>query len=122
MTQQKIDDLIIQNFTNSVSFLADFFDVNTTDFDALSPFVKVLAALRGLPREAMDDIVHPVMAQQMAAFNLNPKNRSDRKKAEALVDLMALSIQDATNMIMQVMEQQQYNAQKLRSGQWNLIT
>ncbi len=119
--QKQIHELILENFHNSMSFLSDFFGLEKPTYADMQPFAKVLAALRALPREAMDEVIKPILTAQFKAFNLDPTNTTDRKKAAELADIMALSIQDATNMIMQVMQQQQANAAKLMAGQGNLI-
>lgn len=119
--QKQIHDLILENFHNSMSFLSEFFGIEKPTYADMQPFTKVLAALRALPREAMDEVIKPILAAQFKAFGLDPTSATDRKKAAELADLIALSIQDATNMIMQVMQQQQANAAKIASGQGHLI-
>jgi len=119
--QKQIHDLILENFHHSLSFLTEFFGLEKPTYNDLQPFSKVLASLRALPREAMDDVVLPVLTAQFKAFGLDPTDATDRKKAAELSDLMALAIQDATQMIMQVMQQQHANAAKLMAGQGNLI-
>lgn len=119
--QSQIHELILTNFNNSLEFLCDFFDIETTDTADLIEFVKVLAALRGLPREAMDEVVLPILTAQFAAFGLDPTNPDDRESAAEMADLMALSIQDATQMIMQIMQQQQSNTSKIMTGHGHLL-
>lgn len=119
--QKQIHELILENFHHSMSFLSEFFDLEKPTYEDMQPFSKILAALRALPREAMDEVIQPILAAQFKAFGLDPTDFNDRKKAAELADLMALGIQDATNMIMQVMQQQQANAAKLMAGQGNLI-
>ena len=119
--QKQIHDLILENFHHSMTFLSEFFGLEKPNYADLQPFSKILAALRALPREAMDEVIKPILTAQFKAFGLDPTNATDRKKAAELADLMALGIQDATNMIMQVMQQQQANAAKIASGQGHLI-
>lgn len=121
MSDNSIQSLILENFNHSLDFLTQFFGLDEPTFDELAPFVKVLAALRALPREAMDDVVLPVLTAQFDAFGLDPKDADDRLNASELSDLMALSIQDATNMIMQMMQSQQASKQALLAGKGSLL-
>lgn len=107
MTDQKqIHELILENFHNSVSFLVDFFETDGPDPVMLRQYVKLLAALRALPREAMDEVVKPVLTAQFKAFGLDPHSVRDRERGEQLSDIMAVGIQDATAIIKQVIESQ----------------
>ena len=119
--QTQIHDLILENFHNSLTFLSEFFGLEKPNYAELQPFSKILAALRALPREAMYEVITPILAAQFKAFGLDPTKAEDRKKAAELADFMALSIQDATNLIMQVMQQQQTNAANLAAGKSHLI-
>ena len=119
--QTQIHDLILENFHNSLTFLSEFFGLEKPNYADLQPFSKVLAALRALPREAMHEVITPILTAQFKAFGLDPTKAADRKKAAELADFMALGIQDATNLIMQVMQQQQTNAANLAAGKSHLI-
>ena len=115
-----IPDLVLENFGNSIYFLSELFQMDPTA-ENLFPFIKILAALRALPLEAMDDIAKPILLGQFKALRIDPTTERGRKFAEKFVDLLALGIQDATNMIMQSMDNQAKNVAALRKGRPGLI-
>ncbi len=104
--QQQIHELILGNFHNSISFLVDFFGMDGPDPVMLIQYVKVLTALRAMPREAMDEVVKPILIGQFKAFGLDPASARDRERGAQLTDIMALAVQDATAIIKQVIESQ----------------
>ena len=119
--QPQIHELILEGFHNSVAFLTEFFGQDKPNEVDMVNYVKVISALRGMPRAAMDEVVHPILTAQFKAFGLDPTDAADRAKGAEIADLLALSVQDAMAMIMQIMQQQQANAAKIMSGQGNLI-
>lgn len=112
----KIQDIVLKNFHESISFLTEFFGMDRPDPNTMAMYVKVLAALRTMPREAMDEVVRPILVAQFKAFGLNPHSARDRESGAAVVDLFALGIQDALSVIMQVSEQHTRSVEMLRTG------
>ena len=118
-SETTIDSIIIGNFTNSRNFLLNFFGLGASSFEALEGYVKLLAALRGLPQEAMEDIASPILRRMFAEMGFDPER--DRVRAAPFVDLFALAIQDATTMIIQNMEHQSQAAAALRTGRGSML-
>lgn len=119
--QVKISDLILENFVESRNFLAEFFGVEPTDFEALAPFVKLHAALRALPPEAYPEVAQPILSGMFEEFGLNPTKKADRDKAAQCVDIFALGIQDAINMAVQAQQHNNAAQQALAAGQGRLL-
>jgi hypothetical protein len=110
---------IVGNFKHSRDFMLDFFGLGASAFCALEGYVKVLAALRALPTQAMDEIARPIMTGLFAEMGFDPKE--DRDKAEPYADIFALAIQDATGMIIQNMEHQSKATAAIRAGRGSML-
>lgn len=119
--QKQIHEIILEGFHNSAGFLANFFGMEKPDPQMLIQYVKVQTALRALPREAMEEVVRPILTAQFKAYGLNPHNPNDRALGAELTDIMAVAIQDATAMIMHAMEHQGRASELIRTGRANRI-
>jgi len=116
-TPQRIDDIIAEGVTNSVTIICKAFGLQNSA--QLSPFQKIMASMRGLPPQAQEEIVIPLIEKVCTALGLNPKQ--DHAKVAEFSDIIALSIQDATGLIIENMEHQQKAAAALRSGRGSML-
>lgn len=116
---QRIDDLILENFTHSRDMLLAIFGLERPA--QLAPFQKILAAMRALPPAAQTEIAQPLIEKFAAELGADPKTDKGQATIAAFVDVIALGIQDATAMIMQNMQSQAVAANALRQGQGNLL-
>lgn len=127
MMQMKIEDLLVENMVNARDFLLNFFGVTLQDGRAdLVQYAKLLAALRGMPPQGLADVCEPLLERMFAELGFDPKNAKERAEAAAFVDMFALAVQDATQIIMNNVEMNQRRAAQneaaLRQGKAQLIT
>lgn len=116
-TPQRIDDIIAEGVSNSAAVLTKVFQIGNPV--QLAQFQKIMAAMRGLPPQAQEEIVIPLIQKVCSALGLNPAQ--DHAKISEFSDIIALSIQDATGLIIENMEHQQKAAAALRTGRGSML-
>jgi len=115
----RIDDLIIDNMVSAKDACMKAF--GTADVDDLIGWERMLAAMRGLPMEAMEQMGVPLIQKAFAAFGKDPTQPRGREAMLPFQDIIALGLQDAMTLVMQQMERTQRSAAALRGGQTGLL-
>lgn len=86
------------------------------------PFVKIIAACRGMTEQMQIEVARPLAKETLAQLGLDPVgNEEHREIAKDYVDIVALVINDAMNLVVQHMHEQQMNAVNIRAGRPQLV-
>lgn len=118
-TERRIDDLIIENMAAAKDTVMSVFQ--TRNVRDLEGWERLLAAMRGLPMEAMDDIGATIIKKAFMVFGCDPTTERGRHDMKPFQDIVALALQDAMTLLMQTMQRTDRAAEVLRSGRGNLL-
>ena len=111
---KRIDDLIIENMDSAKNAVMTAFE--TKDVADLAGWERVLAAMRGLPEGAMEDMGIPLIQKSFMVFGCDASKPRGRAAMLPFQDIVALGLQDAMTLLMQSMQREQEAQKALRSG------
>ena len=115
----RIDDLIVQNLDAAKNAVLTAFNVKSSE--EIAGWERLIASMRGLPEEAMENIGIPLIQKCFMVFGYDPHSKKGRDAMLPFQDLIALALQDAMQIMMQNMQRSAQTAQALRSGQGGLL-
>jgi len=114
-----VDDFVIEGFRDARDTLFEVF--GTSDIAVLEDYSKLLAAMRMMPKQILDQAAKPIILRLFQEFKADPETPEGRAKVVPFVDILALSVQDAHQVILGQVEQQQRSRQALATGRGNLL-
>jgi hypothetical protein len=117
--EKRIDDLIVENLEASKNAVMAAF--NTKSVEDLVGWERLLASMRSLPEEAMQDVGVPLVQKCFMVFGCDPTTKNGRSKMHGFQDVVALALQDCMTIMMQNMQRSQQVSQALRAGKSGLL-
>lgn len=116
---QTIDDIIIDGFKTARDALFEL--CGTTDMSDLVPLKKILASMRMMDDNMVENLAKPVILRFCQELGIDPKTDGGRRAMEAFDDNIALALQDGINIVMAQQQRTAHNAQALQQGRPNKL-
>lgn len=111
---ESIDGLVLASLKDSRDMMFKFFGTN--DVTVLGMYAKVFVSARQFSPELMEQVVVPILQGIFDLYNEDPKSADSQRRMLPFVDAMALSIQDAQNIIIGELERQKNTQKALSRG------
>ena len=113
-TQKTIDDAVVEGVAHGKAALAEIF--KTEDMLALADYSKVLAAMRMMSDDMIDQLAKPIILRMFQIMSYDPTTPEGRADMLPFQDNIALALQDAMTIIIQQQQAREMNTRTLAAG------